>query len=254
MKLFAPVILVAVFAEDVAVGEEPSPTRVPGGRRKKEVRAMLQDIVCHRYEQANGGSTCPYSARHFLNALRNYGCNCYPDNQDQPRPSNSAVNEWHMGSNGLPIDDLDQACLQLHESYRCVEMDRANNLFQDRTRDGCYKGTAYKYHTAADGSIVCGPTKNPNYAKNPDTYACQKAICTLERNFAYQVADILSDPLQFRDDHSSNYNDRDNICSKRTGFGGARDSCCGDYPNRNLYQSSTQECCAGGQSAQIGQC
>lgn len=224
------------------------------GRRKKEVRGMLQDIVCHRYVQNNPGQTCPYSARQFLNVLRNYGCNCYPDNQDQPRPSNPSINEWHMGSNGTPIDSLDQACLDLHESYRCVEMDRAADLFQDRTRDGCYKGTGYKYHQDSNGDIVCGPSRNPEYQNNAEVYACQKAICSLERKFAYQVADILADPVSFRQLNSGNYDNRDNICFKRTGFGGARDACCGEYPERSLYQSSSQECCNNSYSALIGSC
>ena len=97
----------AIFDEQIDVA---SGARGPSVRHSSQTRIMLHALVCG--EDLN----CPYVKRDFFNALRHYGCNCY--SKKQTAITNSTQSWWHMEHHGAPVDAVDQACLDVANSYR----------------------------------------------------------------------------------------------------------------------------------------
>ena len=218
-------------------------------RHSGQMRQILQTLVC-----GVDLSNCAYSAGKFYKALRNYGCNCYPDNFIKPAYLDSGT--WsHMGANGGSLDWIDRACLRVHDAYKCMMQDFNNGIIQQTTDNGCYLGIGFVYHTDSNGDIVCGPEDNVNYQNNQNN-GCRLAACQIERNFAYAVRDALSNPVDFYQQNKNtmyNSNTDNSVCVKSSNQVN-RDQCCGEYPIRRPFFELTHDCCLNGNIKPFGEC
>jgi hypothetical protein len=264
MKVFAfSSALVAVgLAQDLTWGSSFSDAdlkenNAAGLRRSNLVASMTHQVICNTFHA--GQDPCPVRAVDVLRALRQYGCNCYSENADVVHQNagtggNPSRMEWHMGANGAGIDDLDVACGNLHKAYNCIVMDHADGILNDPRPDSdlasqnCGKTTTFNYHVDVNGDIVCGPSANNANWVARDDKNCQLAACEIEREFAQLAAQFIgSDPRQFRlDRRRSHYKLGDNGDAQCVKQAARPDDCCGDYPFRYPFQSTTRQCCVGG--------
>lgn len=249
------------------------------GRNHVDVRSILHRLVC------GAGGPCPHPKQSFLNALVDYGCNCYPESAKKQSPINYKQTWYHMAAQGPPVDELDQACLEVHQAYMCMFIDYENGDIiqlggdnkEDRGHDlGCYAGIEFAYHIVVnddgDEEVICGTSKNPNYQNGEDD--CRLVACEIEKAFALKVIPMLmaeGGPRNFKNVKSmqGKYN---STCSARiedtSKFGmiddstGAvtishthvdKDQCCGTNPKRLPYSSVTKMCC-GETIEQFGTC
>ena len=215
----------------------------PTQRRFSTVRQMLVSLSCWDYFSQTGNTgNCPIRTRHYYRALREYGCNCYPENFDVEYRNTGEV-LWHMGHNGAPIDDVDQACQSSFHQYQCYE------------KDGCIKGDEFIYHMNAAGELICGPRNDPDYESDQEGFVCELSACQIEKQFAQTVYPILGDPRIFRDDQRPNYQQNEKGgCQKTSGISTSKDQCCGSFPNRRPYDSGESECCSDGSVQIFGFC
>lgn len=220
------------------------------------VREMLVSLACHAYFQANPkklakGKACPQKARHFYNALRNYGCNCYPSNWDSIHLPTGFI-LWQIGLNGLALDKTDECCKNAFHRYRCFQL------------DGCHVGDSYTYHMNA-GEIVCGPTNDPNYSSDPKRHHCALNGCLIEKVLAEGLYDQIGNaPVSFQNANRANYNawQRNGVCltaqrpvkPAAAVARGQETTCCGTYPRRRAYDSGQFECCDDKKIRPIGFC
>lgn len=197
-------------------------------------------------------------------AIRDYGCNCFPENK---WINNVFGKEWrHVmpGVNGEPIDALDEACTVFAKRAKCLNID-FNSL--DRLEDwpGSNGGNPrhtcdyiqwYTTHDSGSG-LTCGPASNPNYIDAESWWyndqnigyhnmnQCRNAICEMEMEFAYAVADMLKDPVAFKLENLSNYKAWDKGMCELKNHGMNFDSCCGEKNVRSPFDSSKRQCCDG---------
>jgi len=135
-------------------------------RRFREVKGMLRALLCFDYLEANPSATsCPHKEASYYRALRDYGCNCYPEGDDTVSSSDPNLVLWNMGNNGAPVDEVDAVCRNVWGKYHCYNY------------DGCEMGVDYTYHLDGFGNIICGPDSDPEYASDPDGFrSCCKKI------------------------------------------------------------------------------
>jgi len=230
-------------------------------RSSWQVRSLLHTIVCQN------NPNCAFEKTDFFRALNNYGCNCF--SKKSPSPIDPSMDWMHMSHVGPAINEIDQACIDVHNAYLCMFMDaEEKTIKQGRTTtsdgskiDGCFEGMPFTYHVGSDGNIVCGPANNPEYAKNKWN-GCRLAACEIERHFAYTVVNQLADPLAFKNEATAdnlyfwNPIRKSNMC-RGDGLGMKRnkDQCCGDFPTRYPFASDTFECCgSSGENKGFGEC
>ena len=157
MKLLGVVALAAGGANALTWSAGVKQVNEEGGastRRFREVKGMLRSLICHDWAQNNDGD-CPHQEKHYYRALRNYGCNCYPESDDSISSFDQETVLWNFGNNGLPLDDVDAVCRNVWGKYHCYAY------------DGCHLGIDYEYHLYVNdtnhANIVCGPQNDPNY-------------------------------------------------------------------------------------------
>jgi hypothetical protein len=230
-------------------------------RSSWQVRSMLHTIVCQN------DPNCAFEKTDFFRALNNYGCNCF--SKSATSPLDPSMTWIHMSHVGPAVNEIDQACIDVHNAYLCMFMDSEEGILkQGRTTasdgskiEGCYEGMPFTYHVGSDGNIVCGPANNPEYAKNKWN-GCRQAACEIERHFAYTVVNQLADPLAFKSEANAdnlyfwNPIRKSNMCrGDGLGMKRNRDQCCGDFPTRYPFASDTFECCgSSGENKGFGEC
>lgn len=206
------------------------------------VRDMLVSLACHDWDQAGNSEDCPFDVIDYYRALRDYGCNCYPENFDEEY-QDSGVELWHMGHNGMPVDEVDQVCHRAFHLYHCFE------------QDGCIKGDAFVYHMTTEGDLVCGPEDDANYASDPDGFFCEQSACLAEKKFAEEVYPLIGNPQTFKDNNKDNYRLwNKGECVRQAGASLAKNECCGAYPYRKPYDANISECCSDGSVQAAGFC
>jgi len=82
----------------------------------------------------------------WKHALRNYGCNCFSDNQDYTflnwRARQFGVRAMHMGNNGDPVDFVDNACQKTWFRFQCLLEDLENGVYTN-LKYGIYPQTNF---------------------------------------------------------------------------------------------------------------
>lgn len=234
----------------------------------------------------------PLDDSDFFNALHNYGYNCFTE--QMPSKLRSGKTTIFMGSNGGSIDEIDRACLEVHQAYHCMLLDYdQKNIIQGNSHDnngnpveGCFHGINFAYHVGADSEIICGPESNPRYIRTP-WHGCRLAACEIEKRFAERVAHIIEHPVKFMIENYENYlymsgehpllksaavgphgearmwrdDKRERIVSaaddlyKLLGLPKKIERCCGlHYPNKKPYNAMTHDCCDTGEVQATGRC
>lgn len=218
-------------------------------RHSGQMRQIIQTLVCGENQE-----NCAHSAGKFYKALKNYGCNCYPDNYIKTDLDTTGTFS-HMGANGASLDWIDRACLRVHDAYKCMIQDYNSGIILQTTENGCYPGIGFVYHTDSNGDIVCGTEDNVDYAAN-DNNGCRLAACQIERNFAYAVRTVLTDPVTFFQENKNTMygnNEDPSVCMK-SGNPVNRDQCCGEFPVRRPFFELTHDCCPEGNVKLFGEC
>jgi len=229
-------------------GIEPNSTHDEYSRAFLHVRHMLTSLACYHWERSSV-KNCPYNQLRYFKALRNYGCNCYPDNHDTVNLFTGGT-LWVLGINGAGIDDVDKACQNAYHRYNCYEM------------DGCFKGTAYRYFVDEAGDIQCGTETDVDYASNPEKFKCELASCRVERTLTETLYPLIGYPDTFRKINKGNYNawKNEQVCfetkheGRTTGGPKRKTECCGEYPRRKTYNPNKYECCTDGKVRPQGFC
>lgn len=213
------------------------------GRNSYDVRSILHALVCQDVRP------CPFTREDFLNALIDYGCNCYPESAKKQSVVNPRQDWYHMASLGRPVDQVDSECYNMHAAYQCMFKDHDAGRINQIGDLGCYPGMTFEYHITQndDGSdeVICGTPKNIDYHKRDDD--CRLASCQIERKFALAVLPYLSDPVSFRTTQHAQGKYSSNCARLANGPAGGvaaeKDNCCGDYPKRKPYNSISNSCC-----------
>lgn len=197
------------------------------------------------------------------NALRNYGCNCFPRNK---WVENLFGKEWkHVmtGLNGEPLDEIDAACAVMAKRVNCLDIDFNSLELKDwpgsndnNPRDTCDYIQWYATFDNGNG-VTCGDESNPNYIDDSNWWykpenigyhnmnQCRNTLCEIEMEFARSVAPLLRDPNAFATANSGNKGAWDKGACQMTKHYMNMDSCCGDKFNRVPFDSSLQQCCDG---------
>jgi len=224
------------------------------GRGIDDMRSMLGALACHKVK-----GECDTKPLYYYNLLRNYGCNCYPENFDKENEFTGEV-QYNFGGNGQPVDALDQACLKAYHNFRCFKHDLVENNFKQYNMafgpfEECHFGVPFEFHQGRNGGIICGPESNPGYRFNRSEHICKLYACSIERAFAEEVFEIVGNrPGDYGRLHPENYNKGiDGTCEKRNDPSTDRNMCCGQYPTRYPYDPNRKVCCMG-QLQSIGTC
>ena len=185
---------------------------------------MIQALICRQFHpeaKAKDFKDCPVSLNQIRAVLRNYGCNCYSENFDNsPVKANTDQKSWHMGSNGHGLDEVDNQCQRLHDSYRCIAIDTEQELLEDPKKkyntnreDNCGIYVKFPYYINDKAKdikdlIKCNSPRNPDWSvRTADSIKCWQAACFIEREFAYNVYEIIgAKPEEFFNDNILNYN------------------------------------------------
>lgn len=192
---------------------------------------------------------------YYFRALRNYGCNCYNEKFDRINPI-SGKEQMHFGSSGVPVDDLDAACLKAYNNYKCLQQDMKNGELRNYNEDNvphedCYFGMPFEYHidksSNRKGGIICGPEDNPRYKKNKPQDVCKLYSCIIERDFAVAAFNIIGKRAgEYADANPDKYNHvQDGRCVRKGNGAHERNSCCGHYPSKLPYDKNRHDCCDG---------
>merc|ERR1712178_466442 len=182
---------------------------------------------------ANGqGPTTRGSMLHStstLRALENYGCFCYFD-------------ENHTKGSGNPKNEIDERCLSLHQGYSCAKIDGSC----DEPWNANYQvvvGFLELYSSTSPDQIAVDQCSVSNSG-------CELRACITEVNFAvamFRDVSVFQGTYDQQYHHSNNFNTATECPKKSPQVGGV--SCCGDYPNRVPFKTSsntfTRDCCGG---------
>lgn len=241
-----------------------------GFRRFNKVFSMTVARLC--IETDCGDYTSREVSVNLRKALRNYGCNCFPEPNDRynhyaehaaslglPGYATNFNVEWHHGFNGHPIDKLDQLCALTFRRFNCLEMAVGDTLPLTANKGfDCFRGTTHSWSVTDDEEVICGGSWNPNYENNADKYRCEKAVCSIELEFANEAWKFF-DPSQGGIHHSefasvneANYNlNEQGLCQRGSGqsVGDVDQQCCGEFPHRLSYNANVL-CCEDGEVRQ----
>jgi len=209
---------------------------------------------CQGYTNPKNGKIIPYN-NILTQAIRNYGCNCFPNNKKVSNPFNGNPT-WIPAANGEPVDELDAHCKIMSKRYVCMKLDFLEKDLHHANPDRavCDYFQGYNFvHDSDTGEIICGTAKNPNYAndnngKMPEGIynmnQCRRARCEMDLELALAVAPLLEDPMAFKSENSGNSDiaDDDSKCYF-SGSGNGADECCGFPEARSPFSSYTKRCC-----------
>jgi len=181
----------------------------------------------------------------FSNA-RNYGCWC------------DLENALRRASRGQPLNALDQACMDLHHGYNCIQIDQPN--CNARTANA----TVDYFLPLASISPIMDPKQQCQLYNQGNI--CGQRICQVEAEFlrvTYQPVysgdqdwlDMWNDNDYVHDTDGGNF-DFEGVCNS-AGRGGPPNprtpspplaqgdkKCCGSYPYRNAYYTGRANCCS----------
>jgi len=154
--------------------------------------------------------------------VQNYGCHCFP--------GLSKI----AGGAGPAQDDYDALCRDLARCHKCIEFDHP----QEITNAWDANMGKYRWSLNGDGSISC--------AANPDQH--KRDLCECDARYAMELGKVWDDATYdytlWNAKKNSAFNfDFENVCV-RSGLTDA-DECCGAYPERYPFDSSTRLCCQG---------
>jgi hypothetical protein len=168
----------------------------------------------------------------YIRSVDNYGCFCYFD-------------ENHTKGAGIPKNEIDERCLALHQGYSCAKIDgdcdepwNANYQVSSHIYVNMYTTSIAPEQLAVDGCNGVG---------NSD---CELRACITEVNFAVMM--LRDNTVSFGTFDSSLKHSEGfapaTECPKKAPVVGSV-SCCGDYPNRAPFKSSSntfsRDCCGG---------
>lgn len=222
-----------------------------GANGAEAVINMVRTNICRVFHPTRKINKCPVRNSHVKDMLRNYGCNCFPENFDDLKQTADGNKSWNMGRNGKPIDEVDAACGRLRDAYTCITFDVENALYPDPDpgspdeQDKCGRFTIYEYHIDDDKNVICGPADDPEYANADPSEQCRKIVCDIERQFADEVfSHIGADVRAYETANSAKYDvfSDSNICISGNN-GNAVSECCGAYPNRHPFIPFIKTCC-----------
>lgn len=225
---------------------------------------MVRALLCQKHNlEVTALNECPITKSDVEIAMRNYGCNCLPENYDDVPHTTGRLESWHMGKNGKPISEMDAACTRMRDSYTCLHIDGLNDVYQHPDEDSenpqnhCGRFTKFSFHVNSTMHIICGGQGDPEYAQQKVKQICMQKSCFIQRQFAQEVSEIIgADPVQFFNDNQSYYNvfGDDNVCVKHR-TNGRQAECCGiDYPAKFPFNPLNHECCNDGTAQLTGQC
>jgi len=199
--------------------------------------------------------------KHISKKLQNYGCSCFPDNAKAAEKTQ------------LAVDELDTACRNLRICRRCVEIEYPGQCDTDYDR--------YKWTTDSNNGMVQCNFDQAKREKAKQDSDCEYNLCQCDAAFVDTVFELWtgqsSSGWAWNDDYWRDRNyvkvmtkdgkeselfDYNNSCYRPTsstgggggGSGGSGGSgsprsggsdvkCCGDYPNKSLYNSKSKKCC-----------
>ena len=187
-----------------------------------------------------------------FDALNGYGCWCYLD--ESWRDDNLAVmNKPSIQAHGKTVDVLDEACKNLINSYKCIEIDA-----EEAGIDDC-DAQAVNY-TPFDYFGSNGQTVKENCEENNVGF-CAQSACIVEGTFTLNFLAFVI-PGQSVGDHPA-FNasyvhlnkggsfDPDVECPGIANPVGSERECCGDFVNLNRHPFrlfsgfTTRSCCNG---------
>lgn len=222
-----------------------------GANGAEAVINMVRTNICRVFHPTRKINKCPVRNSHVDAMIRNYGCNCFPENFDDLPQTVGGKKSWNMGRNGKPIDPIDAACGKLRDAYTCVTFDVENAIYPDPDpsspdeQDKCGRQTIYDYHIDNDKNVICGPVEDPEYANSDPSEECRKVVCNIERQFADEVfSHIGGDVVAYQDDNPGKYDvfSDSSICVSGNN-GNAVSECCGTYPSRVPFIPFIRTCC-----------
>jgi hypothetical protein len=167
--------------------------------------------------------------------VQNYGCHCFP--------GLSKI----AGGAGPAQDEYDALCRDLARCHKCIDSDYVNEIAADNTWDANIG--KYRWDLMGDGSIDCSrndEVHKQNLCKCDARYAAELGKIWDDSTYNYQLWNAKKNSL-FNFDYA-------NVCV-RSGLTDA-DECCGAYPERYPFDSTTRMCCNGVQTYndQLNEC
>ena len=192
--------------------------------------------------------------------IKGYGCWCYLDDSWRD-PSKAAINRPSISAHGIPVDPIDEACRNLINSYKCVEMDaEAENI------DNCdAQAVEYTPFNVFEAGVPFNQLSTVLEAdcvsRNQDKNICAKNACIVEGAFTINFisfifgAQEITDHPNFNPDyvHISNGGtfDPEVECPGIPNPVGSEKECCGSFvdlsrhPYRLFSGFTTRSCCSG---------
>jgi len=163
-----------------------------------------------------------------LRVLDNYGCFCYFD-------------ENHTKGSGTPKNDVDGRCLALHQGYSCSKID--GDCDEPWNADYTVIVSFPELYSSASPEEIA-----VNKCDVGGNVGCALRACIVEVSFAVSM---FRDITVFQGTYDQTFHHAQGFntaieCPKRAPQTGDV-SCCGDYPNRAPYKTTTaagdRSCC-----------
>ncbi|CAG5106558.1 Oidioi.mRNA.OKI2018_I69.chr1.g2897.t1.cds [Oikopleura dioica] len=211
--------------------------------------------IFHRKRLINSQVTAKSNGAAWYFHYHDYGCYCVA-------PSDPKKNR------GKPVDAIDSACKRHNMCYQCAYSD-----FSDARRECNPKQMGYRYTitTNDDGNIKI------ECLNSPDT--CAYATCMCDKALADELGNLAMkgtlaskdyrnyDPAKcsgpqaarldpspqgvFNDDAGAfDFENQVTFLSEPDTGADVPQQCCGVYPQRFPYKSSTHECCSAGEATE----
>ena len=213
MKFFTTTIATTLLAALASASEDEN----VDGRKMGQTKSILAAIL--------GISDTDAKA-----LIKNYGCYCYPNNQNMVGP----LSTTHY--NGPAVDDMDAACKALFRSQRCLQFDIAEGTYSK----ACTVEEGFSYDSDNSSGVevfTCSTSQS----------ACKQAMCEMELDFANTIAGLVNNGYA-KDNQYFKMTNAEYAASCPTGLGGSGNNtpmqCCGTGLNRKTYNPLIQTCCS----------
>ena len=171
-----------------------------------------------------------------LQAIWGYGCWCH-------------FGDDLMVGAGTPVNLLDSYCKSMQLCMRCAVMDgdecpEDENNNNSETCDPKNQSYSAEFTKHTDDKAIYADCAE----SNPDS-KCAANTCCCEMKFIAQLLSLLTNenqPFDSSFQHSQGFDWHANCKSSGNGGGGnvVDRGCCGEYPNRVIYNKNDIECCA----------
>merc|ERR1711879_525887 len=184
--------------------------------------------------------------------INGYGCWCYLD--DQWRDENQVlINRPAILAHGKVVDNMDETCRDLINSYKCIEMDAEAEGINDCDAQAV-PYVAFGFEAGRDLEADC---QADNAGDN-----CAINACIVEATFTFKFIDYMgftSPSITTHEDYDAQYVhtskggtfDPEVSCPGIPNPVGSPKECCGDFaqltrhPFRLQTGFTTRSCCAG---------